>query len=243
MAGDCILLFLQMLTGNDYYFDLAVLLTGITGILSMIPCVWFYRKDRDRREYTRLIPCPPGDPLKVSEGLLLLLMGAALSQFGNVVAGFLQVIFDTSEYQELVTGITGDKSLLFLLFWMGIVAPVAEEIVFRWLIYLRIRDTMGVWVSAVLSAVLFGIYHGNLVQGIYAALLGVFIAYLFEMSGNLYSCILLHIGANVWSLLISQYGMWLIENSVFSYFVLLLIFIRGFLYFCEKGKKRGYRAV
>ena len=247
LAGDGVLLALNLLTGRDYYYDLAVLLTGITGLLSMIPCLWFYRRDQARREYGGLISSPPGISINLKEAVLLLGMGAALSQIGNVVAGVLQIVFDATEYQDMVSGITGDKSLLFLIFWMGIVAPVAEEMVFRWLIYLRIRDNLGIWASAVLSAALFGLYHGNLVQGIYAALLGVFIAYFLEMSGNLFSCILLHIGANVWSLLISEYGQAIIrslgQGYLWVYVILFILFIKGFIYFHNKGKSRGYRAV
>ena len=247
LAGDGVLLVLNLLTGKNYYYDLAVLLTGITGLLSMIPCLWFYRKDQARREYGGLISSPPGASINFKEAVLLLGMGAALSQIGNIMAAVLQIVFDATEYQDMVSGITGDKSLLFLILWMGIVAPVAEEMVFRWLIYLRIRDNLGIWASAVLSAALFGIYHENLVQGIYAALLGVFIAYLLEMSGNLVSCILLHIGANVWSLLISEYGQAIIEilgqYYLLIYAILVIIFFNGFIYFRNKGKMRGYRAV
>lgn len=247
LAGDGVLFVLNLMTGKNYYYDLAVLLTGITGLLTIVPCFWLYRKDQARREYAGLIASPPGVSINIKEAVLLLGMGAALSQIGNVVAGILQIVFDATEYQDLVSGITDDKSLLYLIFWMGIVAPVAEELVFRWLIYLRIRDNLGIWVSAVLSAALFGLYHGNLIQGIYAALLGMFIAYLMEMSGNLFSCILLHIGANVWSLLISEYGQAILkilgQDYLWIYAILLILFIQGFIYFYNKGKMRGYRAI
>lgn len=51
-----------------------------------------------------------------------------------------------------------------MIFWMGIVAPAAEEMIFRWLIYLRLRDWLKMPVAAVISGLIFGIYHGNIVQ-------------------------------------------------------------------------------
>lgn len=51
-----------------------------------------------------------------------------------------------------------------MIFWMGIIAPAAEEMIFRWLIYLRLRDWLKMPVAAVISGLIFGIYHGNIVQ-------------------------------------------------------------------------------
>ena len=89
-----------------------------------------------------------------------------------------------------------------MIFWMGIIAPAAEEMIFRWLIYLRLRDWLKMPVAAVISGLIFGIYHGNIVQGIYASILGTAFAWILEMSGNIYSSMLLHMGANIWSLVI-----------------------------------------
>ena len=38
-----------------------------------------------------------------------------------------------------------------MIFWMGIIAPAAEEMIFRWLIYLRLRDWLKMPVAAVIS--------------------------------------------------------------------------------------------
>ena len=108
-----------------------------------------------------------------------------------------------------------------MIFWMGIIAPAAEEMIFRWLIYLRLRDWLKMPVAAVISGLIFGIYHGNIVQGIYASILGTAFAWILEMSGNIYSSMLLHMGANIWSLLISEYALDLYSTEImgtrFSY--------------------------
>lgn len=76
----------------------------------------------------------------------------------------LQSFINSSTYQESMTRITEGKSLLMMIFWMGIIAPAAEEMIFRWLIYLRLRDWLKLPVAAVISGLIFGIYHGNIVQ-------------------------------------------------------------------------------
>ena len=109
--------------------------------------------------------------LKIPEMLLLLGMGAAFSQFANMLVGILQSVLNYQEYQESMDQLMEGKQMWFLILSMGIIAPLAEEIVFRWLIYLRLRDYMRMGAAAVISGLIFGIYHGNLVQAVYASFL------------------------------------------------------------------------
>ena len=136
----------------------------------------------------------------------------------------LQSFINSSAYQESMTRITEGKSLLMMIFWMGIIAPAAEEMIFRWLIYLRLRDWLKMPVAAVISGLIFGIYHGNIVQGIYASILGTAFAWILEMSGNICSSMLLHMGANIWSLLISEYALDLYSMK-YGVQILILIYL------------------
>lgn len=87
---------------------------------------------------------------------------------------------------------------------MGVVIPVAEELVFRGMGYRRLRESCGVWESMVISALLFAISHGNLVQGIYAGLLGLMMAWTYERCGTLWASILFHMAANIGSVLLTM---------------------------------------
>ena len=109
--------------------------------------------------------------------------------------------------------------------------------------------------AAILSGVIFGVFHGNFVQIIYAGILGAVMAYILEMSGNLWSSVLLHIGANVFSLLLTEAAPKLLalEGTPYAamantavltlYGILLAAVIFGIFHFVKKGKKRGYRAI
>lgn len=77
-----------------------------------------------------------------------------------------------------------------------IVTPVAEELLFRWLIYGRISRFMGVPMAVCLTAFFFGFFHGNLLQGIYAALMGIALALVLHWSGNFWFSVVFHMGAN-----------------------------------------------
>lgn len=85
---------------------------------------------------------------------------------------------------------------IFLLFILAvIVAPFIEEYVFRKLIVERtVRYGQGV--AILLSGLMFGLFHGNLNQFVYAFTLGMFFAFLYVKTGKLKVTIALHMMIN-----------------------------------------------
>lgn len=77
-----------------------------------------------------------------------------------------------------------------------IVAPISEELLFRQVIYKRLRQISPLWVAVIVSATIFGVYHGNLVQGIYAFIMGCFLALVYEWTGSFVAPVLFHMVAN-----------------------------------------------
>ncbi len=78
----------------------------------------------------------------------------------------------------------------------GFVSPLAEEMLFRGLIYNRMKKYFPVAAAGVISSILFGAYHGNVVQGAYGALLGALIAYSYEITGDFRIPVFVHGMAN-----------------------------------------------
>ncbi len=79
----------------------------------------------------------------------------------------------------------------------GLISPLAEEVVFRGVIYNRLRRLYNPAIGIVASGLLFGAFHGNLVQGVYGACLGMLMAYLYERSGKFGTPFLFHAAANL----------------------------------------------
>ena len=79
----------------------------------------------------------------------------------------------------------------------GLIAPVAEELLFRGIIYNCFRRYLKLFSAMIVAAVLFGVYHGNSVQGIYAFSLGCLIIYGYEYFGDFRIPVAIHIVANV----------------------------------------------
>lgn len=96
----------------------------------------------------------------------------------------------------------------------GVLSPLAEETVFRGItlqrLYLLCHEKKSgktaFLLAAGLSSLLFGIYHGSLVQGLYAAAMGFLFCLFLALDGNLFRVIVLHGGANVMTLFLSRAG-------------------------------------
>lgn len=88
----------------------------------------------------------------------------------------------------------------------GIIIPVAEELMFRGILYKRLRERQGFWYSAVWSSLLFSFMHSNTTQLLYTFLLGVLLSYLYEKFGSFRAPVLLHILLNTGALVFTEAG-------------------------------------
>jgi hypothetical protein len=78
----------------------------------------------------------------------------------------------------------------------ALVAPVVEEVVFRGLIFTRLRRVMPGWAAIVLSAAVFGVCHGNFLWFCYAFGLGVIFALMVEKTGSILPGMAMHLVFN-----------------------------------------------
>lgn len=95
------------------------------------------------------------------------------------------------------------STVLVQILGLGILVPVAEELIFRVLIYTRMKRILSVRQSVFFSALLFAVYHGNLVQMIFAFPLALVLALLYERGRFAGYPIAFHIGANLTAVLVN----------------------------------------
>lgn len=73
----------------------------------------------------------------------------------------------------------------FVLGSVVVLGPLVEELMFRGLIHNAARKAAGIWVSIALSALIFGIWHRELVQSIYVVVVGIGLGIVYEQTGKL----------------------------------------------------------
>ncbi len=99
-------------------------------------------------------------------------------------------------YQEAAQSLYAPR-LAEQILYSGILIPIIEELMFRGALFGFVRKRMPFAGAATLSAFLFGIYHGNLVQFVYAGVCGMLLAYLYEKFRYVIAPILAHICMNI----------------------------------------------
>ena len=141
------------------------------------------------KEVTKTISI--GFALSLCVNLFLILAYAILPE--SIISG----------YSELMDLLVGGTSVIMCIA-VGIVAPIVEEIVFRYGALGALEKAFSPKVSLVLQALFFGIIHGNLIQGTYAFLLGLALGHLYNKSTkNLLIPILIHFTVNMSSCIFS----------------------------------------
>ena len=86
--------------------------------------------------------------------------------------------FDRS-VMDILESVSGQSDTFSMFLYASILAPVSEELIFRGYILQTLRP-YGKKFAIVLSAFLFGIFHGNLLQTPYAFLMGLVLGYVAE---------------------------------------------------------------
>ncbi len=112
-------------------------------------------------------------------------------------------VIETFEPQELITLFQkgGDPLAIGLLVAMAVVlAPVVEEIIFRGCIYRFLKSQTTLIPAQIISGCLFSLMHWNLLSFIPLVLVGIFLARIYEKSGNLMVSMWFHAFFNTFSL-------------------------------------------
>ncbi len=77
-------------------------------------------------------------------------------------------------------------------FMVGVIAPLVEELIFRAILYVWLRQQIGVAWAVALSSLIFGLVHPNIAMGVSAVVMGVALAVLYEKSRSLWVPLFLH---------------------------------------------------
>lgn len=133
-------------------------------------------------------------------GMVALAFGAYFITSGIVtaLAGNYLPFVDLDQPQELGFEPTSEIVQLAIIFMMlVVVAPVAEELIFRGFLFKAVREQLAFWPAAIIVSVLFGVAHGQWNVGIDTFVLSLFLCGLREYTGSLWACILLHVAKNL----------------------------------------------
>ncbi|MDE7224630.1 MAG: HAD hydrolase-like protein [Acetatifactor sp.] len=113
----------------------------------------------------------------------------------NLLFDLAGIINSSASYQAVAQS-QFSASLTVGLVCYGIVTPLAEELIFRGIVYNELKTSYKLSMAMLVSSLLFGLYHMNPVQGIYGFIMGMLIVYLYEYFGSFLWPVLVHVLAN-----------------------------------------------
>ncbi len=82
---------------------------------------------------------------------------------------------------------------------------LGEELFFRGLVFKSFAGSMPSWLAVFLSAALFGVIHGNLLQGMGAFLIGIYLGIIVIRTGSIWPCVVAHAANNLLSALFARF--------------------------------------
>lgn len=113
---------------------------------------------------------------------------------GNIITQIIGALKGSAVSNDLLEVVTTNNIWCNFLI-VVICAPIAEELLFRKLLIDR-TIKYGQGISIFMSALLFGLFHGNLNQFVYAFTLGAVFAYVYSKTGKIQYTIFMHMLVN-----------------------------------------------
>ena len=180
--------------------------------------LWYYKayNHRSKVDYA--------DAFSPLNWISLVGCGIGMQFFIMIILGIVLPLFpqQMNEYSELINqSISGN--LVLSIITTVICAPIAEECLFRGLVLKKLSLTMKFWVANIIQAVLFGILHLNIIQGIYAFFIGLACGFICQRFRTIWASIITHASLNLCGVLVGN----LVPDSVGDtwWFALIISFV------------------
>lgn len=167
----------------------AAWLSLITAAILLPVFVYMYRRECEK-EWKKRAPVWYYGVALVTGILSNFLISFGMMEFG-IIGTFSNEVQEGLLASDMAAQILG----------LCLVIPVMEELLFRGLIYRRLREKQDILPAVILTAGLFALYHGNVIQMISASLMGTVLCLAYEKTRSLSIPIVLHIAFNAYAVL------------------------------------------
>lgn len=216
---------------NDSLFLAAI--SAIYAILAAIALgFWYWKRFVPKKRPRRSILNPA-----MLFGLLLMVI--SMQYIANYLVMAVSAIHPAwyNTYLELMEGIGFGNVTWVLALYSVLIAPISEELIFRGVTMRYAGEAMPFVLANIFQAFLFGLFHANVVQGVYAFVVGLFCGYVCQKGGSIYLSILFHMLFNLWGTFAPEF----LFYSGYSFLIHLGIFAAAScgallgIFFYQKG--------
>ena len=227
---------------EEEYYKHLVEIQGLSALLTLPILMFYLKKDRERKAEVGFVSqTPERIPIWM---VLITLFGAVASYAGNGMIS-LSGLYQVSDEYDKIAEMIYQGNIVLELVAMAILTPIVEELIFRGLMYTQLTEFMKKKHAIIVAALLFGLYHGNFLQAIYAFALGLLMIYVYERFHTLLAPILFHIGSNTFGILMSETSMFdflfMTEPMMYTTVIVSSLLIIGVVWLIEQREQKKWR--
>ncbi|MCA9708246.1 MAG: CPBP family intramembrane metalloprotease [Myxococcales bacterium] len=165
-------------------------------------------------EDERLGPAPmPPSSLRAPAAAGVVALGLVVALAGSMALGVVLELLGVGVHEQpgvlrITEGAQDGLSVEAIVLAVSalLLAPVAEEWLFRRLLFVRVRSTSGRWIAYGMSALCFAAIHNNPAGIVIYLWLGLVFAAVLERTGRLWAAIAVHLGNNAYVLAMLFFG-------------------------------------
>ena len=215
MAFVLINVLIDALTGALVPSLIAILMTGdplnsidylayglLAGQLVKFTILVFYIEKRDRTY--RALDKRYIQRGKLAEPIKLVGIGLGTVGFGLTFTNIIMKVFENTELLKAAQNLmenafngVGIVSNLVIFIVAVVGAPIVEELLFRGVLFEEIRNECSLKMTIFLTALVFGIYHFNIIQTPNTFFMGLVLAYVYYKTGTIRAPIIIHATNNI----------------------------------------------
>lgn len=144
------------------------------------------------------------DTISAGSIVLWVIAGVFLAYFSQIIAGLIEVnllgVTQSSANTEMIIEITRAAPIFMII--PALIAPIVEEIIFRKIIFGTLYKKINFFFAALLSALIFGIIHGEPEHILIYSSMGFVFAYLYVKTKRIIVPIIVHMTLNSVSVIV-----------------------------------------
>jgi CAAX amino terminal protease family. len=174
---------------HDYIYKNPIPLTLLTSIIALVFFIMMIiAKYKNVTHYLCI------KKIKFNNGAICILLALAVSFIS--LAGVNMLINYFPDYKKVSDTINSSFSSLMGIVSIIVLLPIFEEIFFRGIIFNELRTRINVIAALIIQALIFALFHGNIIQGIYTFILGLVLGIALLWTESIWSNIIIHISYN-----------------------------------------------
>lgn len=187
---------------NNYINSKSFLIILITAII-FIPILYkVFKKYKTKNNF------------KLKDIFIPITLGITISLIYNIILFYLNNLFNFTNNFEI-----SSIPIIVQIICSGIFGPIFEELVFRGIVYNKLKTFNKKNIAIILTSIIFALFHTDIINAIYAFIVSFVLIYLYDKYKTLKAPIIMHMALNITIILMLN----LIVNNYIIFNLYLLI--------------------